>query len=169
MPTYTVNNRAMNGAWNLPNGPPGVPGARPRATLNLAHSQAVAMGQQANVALGPMLTGLHTLHLANCSAFCILYRANAGAAWSRCSLIHMLGGPDPLAVNWPGMLVGMPAGGIFYGVLANSQATVLTPGFLAAVALNTPIPAANMWVYDAQAPGGVINFGLDWNAFAGEC
>lgn len=169
MPVFTVNNRAANGGWSLPNGPPGVPGARPRAVLNLAQSQPVAMGQQANVALGPLLTGLHTLHLANCSAFCILYRPNAWTPWNRCSLIHMLGGPNAAAVNWPGMLAGMPAGGNYYGILANSQATVLTAAFLNAVAVNTPIPAGNTWVYDAQAPGGVINFGLDWNAFAGEC
>ncbi|MFN8556942.1 MAG: hypothetical protein U0531_06180 [Dehalococcoidia bacterium] len=169
MPNYTVNNRAVTSGWNVVAGPPGALGARPEAVLALNNSQAVAMGQAANIALGPATTGLHTMHLANCSAFCILYRPNAMAPWSRAALMHMLGGPDPNAVNWAAMTAGMPGGGIFYGVLANSQATVLSPGFVVAVLANTAIPAGNMWVYDAQSPGGVINFGIDWNGFAGEC
>ena len=81
----------------------------------------------------------------------------------------MLGGPDPNAVNWAAMLHGMGPGGTYYGILANSQATVLSAGLVAAALNNTPIPAANLWVYDAQSPGGVINFGLDRDGHAGEC
>jgi hypothetical protein len=155
---------------DLPAGPPGVVGARPKATIHLGNSGNVPMGAQANVALGPGTTGLHTNNLANCSAFAILYRPNALAGWNRASLIHMLGGPDPTAPNWGGMLANMPvgAGAVFYGVLANSQATILSANFVNAVAAKTPILAGNMWVYDAQAPGGVINFAIDWNAFTGE-
>jgi len=45
---------------------------------------------------------------------------------------------------------------------------VLSSDFIAAVLDNTPIPEANVWVYNAEAPAGVINFGVDWNGFAGE-
>ncbi len=168
MPTYNVNNRLAQGAWNLLNGPPGPAGNRPVAHLNLNQNAAqnVAMGAHANVLLGPNMEGIFTQNLTNCSAFIILWRPPGANQWQRASLIHMLGGPDPNAVPWGAMLAGMGPGGTYYGILANSMPTVLTGGFLAAVAANTPIPAGNMWVYDANT--GAIDFGVDWNGFAGE-
>jgi hypothetical protein len=169
MPNYDVGNRAATFLWRIQAGPPPPPPpARPRAIINMgASGVAVGMGAMNNIALNGGATGLFTNHLANCSAFAILWRPGGGA-FARASLIHMLGGPDPNAVNWAAMLAGMGPGGTYYGVLANSQSTVLSAGFVAAVLANTPIPAANMWVYNAEAPGGVINFGVDWNGFAGE-
>jgi|GEM_PF-4880256 len=170
MPIYTVGNRGANGAWNVLNGPPGPGGNRPRAqlNLNLAQSQNVAMGAHANVAFGPNMQGIYTQHLTDCSAFIILWRPAGANQWQRASLIHMLGGPDPNAVPWGAMLAGMGPGGTYYGILANRDQTVLSAGFVAAVTANTPIPAGNVWVYDAETHGGAIHFGVDWNGFAGE-
>jgi hypothetical protein len=170
MPVYDVNNvNAQKLAWNLQVGPPGMPGARPGALLQLnGPGQNVPMGQQMNVALNAQCTAIYTQHLTDCSAFCILYRQGA-AAWSRASLIHMMGGPDPNSVNWAGMVNQMPnnAGAVYFAILANSKPTVLTQGFLAAVQQNLPqIPNNNLWVYNQNL--GAINFGVDWGAFAGE-
>jgi hypothetical protein len=126
------------------------------------------MGQQANIALNAGSTAIITRNLANCSAFGVLYRKGA-AAWSRASLAHMEGGPDPKVVNWPAMVANMPVGpnAVFFAVLANSAATVLTEKFLIAIAANLPaIAPGKTWVYNQQI--GAINFGLDFSAFAGE-
>jgi hypothetical protein len=170
MPEYNVGQpAAAPQAWNLQVGPPGIEPNRPPASLALAGpSHEVAMGQQANIALNAGATAIITRHLANCSAFGILYR-QGGHAWSRASLIHMLGGPDPNSVNWPAMVAAMPVvpNSVFFAVLANSSATVLTEAFLQAITANLPwILPARTWVYNQQRPA--INFGLDFSAFAGE-
>jgi hypothetical protein len=126
------------------------------------------MGNTLNMPLAAGATeGLHTNHLANCSAFCILWRPAGIATFQRASMIHMLGGPDADAVNWANMQAHMGAGE-FYGILANSQSTVLTEGFLEAVTANTQIPAANMWVYNANSNQSTINFRIDRSGNAGE-
>ena len=168
MPTYDVTAPLLPGQpWNLVVGP-GMP-PLPRARLVLAGpAHQVAMGVQANVALNAGCVGIYTDALADCSAFAVLYRDHHGA-WSRASLIHILGGPDPNAVNWPGMVNNMPAGGIatWYAILANSRPTILTDNFLQAITANLPaIPAANTWVYNGQSSS--INFGVDSGAFAGQ-
>jgi len=170
MPVYKVGQpAAAPQSWNLQVGPPGVEPNRPPATLQLAGpSVAVPMCQQANIPLNAGSTAIITRHLTNCSAFGILYR-QGGHAWSRASLIHMLGGPDPNSVNWPALVAAMPVveHSVFFAVLANSSPTVLTQPFLNAVAANLPwIPPARTWVYDQQVTA--INFGLDYSAFAGE-
>lgn len=170
MPEYNVGQpTAAPQAWNLQVGPPGKDPNRPPASLTLnGPSYEVAMGQQANIALNAGSTAIFTRHLANCSAFGILYRQGA-QGWSRASLIHMLGGPDPKSVNWPAMVANMPVApnSVFFAVLANSSPTVLTKAFLEAIAAELPwIPPARTWVYNQQRPA--INFGLDFSAFAGE-
>lgn len=170
MPVYDVNlPDSPYQAWNLQVGPPGIPGQRPPAQLVInGPAQEVMMGNMANIALNQQNTALFTRNLTDCSAFCILYRG-PGAAWSRASLIHMAGGPDPAGVNWAAMVNGMPAvpGATFFAILANSNATVLTDPFLTAVAQNLQqIPANNIWVYNQRRMA--INFGIDFGAFAGE-
>jgi len=163
MPNYDVGNRAAYLPWIIPAGPP-----RPRAVIHMgATGVAVGMGAMNNIALNAEATGLFTSNSSNSSVFAILW-GPGGGVFARASLIHMLGGPDPKAVSWASMLAGMGLGGDYYGVLANSQSTVLSSDFIAAVLDNTPIPEANVWVYNAEAPAGVINFGVDWNGFAGE-
>lgn len=168
MPVYDVANpAAAPNQWNLQVALPPVPLPPARLAVN-GNSVDVPMGQQANVALNVGTTTLLTRHLTDCSAFCVLYRPPA-AGWNRASLIHMLGGPDPAAVNWAGMVANMPVnpGAVFFAILANSRATVLTNNFLNAVAANLPmISAARTWVYNNQVMA--INFGVDWGAFAGE-
>jgi hypothetical protein len=131
--------------------------------------QQVNMGQQLNVALGQACTAIYTQNLTDCSAFCVLYRPG-GRAWSRAALIHMKGGPDPNAVDWQGMVSNMPntQGAVYFAILANSQATVLTEGFLEAVQTNLGqlIPNQNRWVYNNKVMA--INFGVDYSAFAGQ-
>lgn len=162
MPVYNVN-RGANGVWNLPAGP--AP-ALPTAQLALGGaSQAVAMSGEVNVALGAGVTGLHTFHLTACSAICILWQNPLGV-FVRGALNHMAGGPDLNAVNWANMMFGMGGvGGTYWAILANSQPTVLTAGFVAGI---PNVPVGNIWVYDANHPGGAINFGFDQNGFAGE-
>jgi hypothetical protein len=176
MPDYNVTNRAAWQQWHLAVGPVGWPGP-PMDRVQLFNPgpniHMVAMGAQANVALNPGVTGIYTQHLTDCSAFCLLYHSPANG-WSRASLIHMMGGPNPNSVNWAAMANNMPMGGgaQLYGVLANSSETVLTGGFLAAVGGNLPmLPAANMWVYNGSMTANrvmAINFGVDWGGFAGE-
>jgi hypothetical protein len=103
--------------------------------------------------------------LSNCSAFCILHRPIGRTSWRRASLVHIGGGPEPDAVNWPEMVANMGEGD-YYGILANSVVTTLTAGFCNAVLERTAIPPENLWVYDAAT--GIINFGLDRTAHAGE-
>jgi hypothetical protein len=170
MPNYDVAQpAAVAQQWNLQVGPIGPPATLPPAHLVVnGPLHQVPMGQQANVALNPGCTGIYTTNLTDCSAFCVLYRP-AGQGWNRASLIHMMGGPDPNSVNWPGMVANMPGapGAVYFAVLANSRPTVLTNGFLVAVAANLPqIPAGNTWVYNNQVMA--INFGVDWGAFAGQ-
>jgi len=167
MPVYTVANPAAPPQpWNLQVGPPA---NLPPARLDIVgNAVEVPMGQQRNIALGAHATALFTRSLTDCSGFCVLYRP-PGGAWNRASLIHMMGGPDPNSVNWPGMVANMPvvAGAVFFAILANSRATVLTDPFLAAVTVNLPmIPAARTWVYNNDIMA--INFGVDFGAFAGQ-
>lgn len=165
MPVYNVNRALPSQLWNVG---AAAPGAFPISQLPLANSQYVAMGQQQSVALGPIVTGLHTRHLTACSAICLLWRP-AGGAWQRASLNHMGGGPDPASVNWATLAHGM-VGGRMVAILANSQPTVLSAPFIAALQAAYPaLPAADIWVYEANHPGGAIAFGVDWNGFAGEC
>ncbi|RFB05013.1 hypothetical protein [Parvularcula marina] len=170
MPIYNVDNPAAEDGWNVVVGPPGAPGARPKAVLNPApNSITVAMGAQANSAMGAgagAAQGFDTLYLTNCSAFCMLWRPARHANFTVGSMIHMNGGPDPGAVGWAAMMAGMAAGGDYFGILANSQPTVLSGGFVAAALAATPIPAANMWVYDANIDA--INFAIDRSGNAGQ-
>lgn len=178
MPTYNVDLPAAAAGWNVAAGMPGLPGmpgARPRATLNPAPGSVVVpppigvpitFNNQA-LAVGAV-EGLQTSHLANCSAFAIFWRPAGAVNFTRASLAHISGGPNAAAVPWGNMLAGMAPGGQFFGILANSTATVLTPAFIAAVTLNTPIPGANLWVYDANSPMGVINFAIDRSGNAGQ-
>lgn len=170
MPDYNVANRAVVSAWDLPNGPPGPPLDRPMAGIVMSvNAVEIFMGQTANIALDASKTGIFTKHLTFCSAFAILWKPLPDGFFTRVSMVHLPGGPDPMAVNWAEMQAHMEPYGTFYGVLANSQATVLSDSFVEAVLLNTLIPPGNMWVYNAQHPGGAINFGLNWVGEAGEC
>jgi hypothetical protein len=125
------------------------------------------MGAMNNLALDADATGLFTSTPSSSSVFAILWRPGGGV-FARASLIHMPGGPDPKAESWAAMLLAMGPGGSYYGVLANSQATVPSADFIAAVLANTPISESNVWVYNAEAPGDTFSFGVDWNGFAGE-
>jgi len=163
MPNYDVGNRAAYLPWNIPAGP-----SRPRAVIHMGTTGiAVGRGGMNNIALTGDATGLFTNTPSDSSVFAILWRPGGGV-FARASLIHMLGGPDPKAVNWAAMLQAMGPGGSYYGVLANSQATVPSADFIAAALANTPIPEGGIWIYNAESPGGVFNFGVDWNGFAGE-
>lgn len=163
MPNYDVGNRATYLPWNIAAGPP-----RPRAVIHMGSTGvAVDTGTMKNIAFTAEATGLFTNNLANGSAFAILW-SREGSLFARASLIHIVGGLDPNAVSWPAMLADMGPGGSYYGVLASSQSTVLAADFVAAVQDHTHIPARNIWVYNADAPGGIISFGVDWNGFVGE-
>lgn len=172
MPVYDVDNPgAPRMQWNLTVGPPGQQGARPAAELDFNNQPAleIMMGQQVNVALNGGRTGVYTRALADCSAFCLLYRP-PGGHYSRAAMIHMPGGPDPAAVNWPAMAGNMPVvgGAVFFAILANRNATVLTDRFLAAIAERLPqVGARRTWVYNGGV-GGSIDFGVEWGAFAGQ-
>lgn len=163
MPNYDVENRAAYLPWNIPAGPP-----RPRAVIHMGTTGvAVGMGAMNNIDLNADATGLFTSNSSSSSVFAILW-GPGGGVFARASLIHMLGGSDPKAVNWAAMLLAMGPGGSYYGVLANSQSAVPSADFIAAVLANTPIPESNVWVYNAEAPGGIFSFGVDWHGFAGE-
>jgi hypothetical protein len=95
--------------------------------------------------------------LSNCSAFCILHLPIGRTSWRRASLVHIGGGPEPDAVNWPEMVANMGEGD-YYGILANSVVTTLTAGFCNAVLERTAIPPENLWVYDAARGSST----LDW-------
>jgi hypothetical protein len=163
MPNYDVGNRAAYLPWHIPAGPP-----RPRPVIHMGTTGvAVGLGSMHNIALHADATGLFTSTPSSSSVFAILW-GPGGGLFARASLIHMPGAPDPKAVYWAAMLLAMGPGGSYYGILANSQSDVPSADFITAVLANTPIPESNVWVYNAEAPGGVFSFGVDWNGFAGE-
>jgi hypothetical protein len=162
MPIYDVN-RAHNGIWSLVAGPHA---HMPTAHLELAgNSIEVKMGYQTNVPFDGVISGIHTMNLTSCSAICVLGQ-NAAGAFVRGALNHMSGGAALNQVDWTKMMSGMQPGGTYWAILANSQKNGLTEPFVAGIP--QVIPPQNRWVYEANHPGGGINFGFNREGFAGE-
>jgi hypothetical protein len=162
MPIYDVN-RAQYAVWNLVAGPhPHMP----TASLDLeGNSMLVKMGYHANVPFDGLISGVHTENLTSCSAICTLWQ-NANGVFLRGALHHMEGAASLTQVNWGLMLSGMGPGGTLWAILANSRKTVMTEPFVAGIP--QVVPRDNLWVYEANHPGGAINFGFNRDGFAGE-
>jgi hypothetical protein len=162
MPIYNVN-RAHNGVWNLMAGPHA---HMPTAHLELSgNSIEVKMDYHANVAFDGPISGVHTMSLTSCSAICILWQ-NAAGVFVRGALNHMAGCAHLTLVDWTKMMAGMGADGTYWAILANSKPTYMTEAFVAGIP--DVVRPDNRWVYEANHPGGGINFGFDRDGLAGE-
>ncbi len=162
MPVYDVN-RAHNGVWSLVHGPHA---HMPTAHLELVgNSIEVKMGYHTNVPFDGVISGVHTMNLTACSAICVLWQNDAGV-FMRGALNHMSGGASLNLVEWTKMTSGMEPGGTHWAILVNSQKNSLTEPFVASIP--KIIRPENCWVYEANHPGGGINFGFNREGFAGE-